>query len=65
MKQANQNGKFTWAVIFAWIFGIGGVGGVMYLLFTSDRTGSNALWAVPVANGKPQGSADLLKAGAL
>ncbi len=36
MKQANQNGKFTWAVIFAWIFGIGGVGGVMYLLFTSE-----------------------------
>lgn len=32
------------------------------LLFTSDRTGSNALWAVPVANGKPQGPADLLKA---
>lgn len=36
MKQTNQNGKFTWAVIFAWIFGIGGVGGVMYLLFTSE-----------------------------
>ncbi len=33
-----------------------------HLLFTTDRTGSNALWAVPVANGKPQGPADLLKA---
>ena len=33
-----------------------------HLLFASDRTGSNALWAVPVANGRPQGRADLLKA---
>ncbi len=33
-----------------------------YLLFSSDRTGSNALWAVRVAEGRPQGSAELLKA---
>lgn len=32
----NKSGNFTWAVVFAWIFGIGGVGGVMYLLFTNE-----------------------------
>ena len=32
-----------------------------YLLFSSDRTGSNALWAVSVADGRPQGSPELLK----
>jgi Tol biopolymer transport system component len=32
------------------------------LLFSSDRTGSNALWAVGVTEGRPQGPAELLKA---
>ena len=31
------------------------------LLFASDRTGSNALWALPMAAGKPQGAPALLK----
>ena len=31
------------------------------LLFASDRTGSNALWALPMAAGKPQGAPTLLK----
>ena len=31
------------------------------LLFASDRTGSNALWALPMAAGKPQGASTLLK----
>ena len=34
--KSNKSGNFTWAVVFAWIFGIGGVGGVMYLLFTNE-----------------------------
>ena len=36
MKQKNKNGAFTWAVVFAWVFGIVGVAGVMYMLFTSE-----------------------------
>jgi len=32
-----------------------------HLLFSSDRTGSNGLWAVPMANGKPAGQAELLR----
>jgi Tol biopolymer transport system component len=31
------------------------------LLFTSDRSGSNGVWAVPVANGAPAGAARLIK----
>ncbi len=31
------------------------------LLFAGDRTGANALWAVPMAAGKPQGAPALLK----
>jgi Tol biopolymer transport system component len=31
------------------------------ILFASDRTGTMALWAVPVADGKAQGPADLIK----
>ncbi len=31
------------------------------LLFSSDRTGSTALWALPVADGKPHGAPVLLK----
>ena len=31
------------------------------LLFASDRTGSTALWALPVADGKPHGAPVLLK----
>jgi Tol biopolymer transport system component len=33
-----------------------------YLLFSSDRTGSNALWAVNVVDGRPTGAPELLKA---
>ena len=33
-----------------------------YLLFTSDRTGTNSLWEVPMKDGKPAGSAQLVKA---
>jgi Tol biopolymer transport system component len=33
-----------------------------YLLFGSDRSGSTALWGVPMADGKPRGPATLLKA---
>jgi Tol biopolymer transport system component len=33
------------------------------LLFTSDRTGSQDLYLLPVSNGKPQGSPRLVKAG--
>lgn len=33
-----------------------------WLLFTSDRRGSNDLWAMAVANGVPQGDEKLLKA---
>ena len=33
-----------------------------HLLFASDRTGSNCLWALPFKDGKPQGVAKLLKA---
>ena len=36
MKQTSKSGKFTWAVVFAWVFGIAGVGGVMYMLFTDE-----------------------------
>ena len=36
MKQNNKNGAFTWAVVFAWVFGIVGVAGVMYMLFTNE-----------------------------
>ena len=32
------------------------------LLFASDRSGSMGLWSVPMANGKPQGFATLLRA---
>jgi Tol biopolymer transport system component len=32
-----------------------------WLLFASDRRGSMDLWGLPVANGKPQGAARLLK----
>ena len=31
------------------------------LLFASDRTGSTALWGIPVADGKPQGTPELLR----
>jgi serine/threonine-protein kinase len=31
------------------------------LLFSSDRTGSNGLWAVPMANGRPAGPAELVR----
>ena len=34
-----------------------------WLLFTSNRAGSNDLWAVPFTDGKVQGHAELLKAG--
>ena len=33
------------------------------VLFASDRTGSMDIWKQPVANGKPQGSPERLKAG--
>lgn len=33
-----------------------------YLLFSSDRTGSMGLWAVPMHDGRPQGQPELLKA---
>ena len=33
------------------------------LLFTSDRSGSNGVWAVPVAKGAPAGAARLVKPG--
>ncbi len=36
MKKNKNNGAFTWAVVFAWVFGIVGVAGVMYMLFTSE-----------------------------
>ncbi|HUQ93860.1 MAG TPA: tetratricopeptide repeat protein [Bryobacteraceae bacterium] len=32
-----------------------------HLLFSSDRTGSVGLWALPVADGKPQGTPELLR----
>ncbi len=32
------------------------------ILFLSDRTGNNSLWAVPIAEGKPKGPAELVKA---
>ena len=32
------------------------------LLFSSDRTGSVGLWSLPVADGKPQGSPELIRA---
>jgi len=32
------------------------------LLFASDRTGSMDLWALPIADGKPQGAPELIKA---
>lgn len=32
-----------------------------HLLFSSDRTGSNALWAVNIVDGRPRGAAELLK----
>src|SRR5258707_1757255 len=32
------------------------------LLFASDRTGSMDLWALPIANGKPLGAPELIKA---
>ncbi|MGH9257187.1 MAG: hypothetical protein ACRD3C_21730 [Vicinamibacterales bacterium] len=32
-----------------------------HLLFSSDRTGSNGLWAVPMADGRPAGQAELLR----
>src|SRR5205823_1320218 len=31
------------------------------LLFSSDRSGSKALWAVNIVDGKPRGAAELLK----
>jgi Tol biopolymer transport system component len=31
------------------------------VVFTSDRTGANGLWAIRVLDGKPQGSAELLR----
>ena len=34
-----------------------------WLLFSSDRTGSWDLWGVRFRDGKPQGSAELLKSG--
>jgi Tol biopolymer transport system component len=33
----------------------------MLLLFASDRSGSTGLWALPLADGKPQGDARLVK----
>ena len=33
-----------------------------HLLFASDRSGSNGMWALPVADGKLQGTPDLIKA---
>jgi Tol biopolymer transport system component len=33
------------------------------VLFVSDRTGTNGFWAIHVADGKPQGSPELLKGG--
>ncbi len=33
-----------------------------HLLFASDRSGSTGLWALPLAAGKPQGAATLVKA---
>ena len=32
------------------------------MLFSSDRTGSNAVWALPMAGGAPRGKPDLLRA---
>ena len=32
-----------------------------HLLFTSDRTGSIGLWALPIASGTPQGNPELVK----
>ena len=32
------------------------------LLFLSDRNGRNALWAVPIADGRPTAAATLLRA---
>ena len=34
-----------------------------YVLFLSDRTGTNDLWIIPVKNGKPVGKAELIKKG--
>jgi len=34
-----------------------------WVLFASDRTGSLCIWAVPVAEGKPQGSPKIIKTG--
>ncbi len=34
-----------------------------YVLFTSDRTGTNDLWFIPVKDGKPIGKAELIKKG--
>jgi Tol biopolymer transport system component len=33
-----------------------------HLLFTSDRTGTNSLWQIPMKDGKPAGPAQLVKA---
>jgi Tol biopolymer transport system component len=35
--------------------------GGKHLLFASDRTGDMSLWALPVADGKPQGAPELIK----
>lgn len=32
-----------------------------HILFASDRTGSTSMWSIPVADGKPQGPAELIK----
>jgi Tol biopolymer transport system component len=34
-----------------------------YVLFASDRTGTNDLWLIPVEDGKPDGPAELVKKG--
>lgn len=34
-----------------------------YILFLSDRTGTNDLWIIPVKNGKPVGKPELIKKG--
>ncbi len=34
-----------------------------YVLFTSDRTGTNDLWLIPVKDGRPNGKAELVKKG--
>jgi Tol biopolymer transport system component len=34
-----------------------------YILFMSDRTGTNDLWLIPVEEGKPSGKAKLIKRG--